>query len=92
MAMGPIVEECTKDYADKSIEFVTFDFTTKETTQAAAARAKALGVEGLFNENAGNTGFLLLYDTSANKVVTRLSADDSTEGWHAAIDNALGGA
>lgn len=87
--MGPIVKECTEDYADKSIEFVTFDFTTKETKEAAKVKAKDLGVEGVFDENFGRTGFLLLYDTSTKKVIKRLSADDGTDGWHAAIDNGL---
>lgn len=89
--MGPIVAECAKDYADKSIAFVTFDFTDGETKKAAAAAAKKYQVEELFNKRAPGTGFVLLYDTANKRVLTTLSARNNSEEWHAAIDTALGG-
>ena len=88
--MGPIVKECEKDYADKSVEFVTFDFTSQETTAAAEAKAKELGVEQIYADKAPKTGFVLLYDTAAQKTVGTLSAQQSTEQWQVAIDDVLG--
>lgn len=88
--MGPILEQCAEDYAGKSIEFITFDFTTGETRQRAVADADAHGVRSVFDEYDNKTGFLLLYDTGKKKVVERLSADDGSEGFHAAIDRHLG--
>lgn len=89
--MGPIVKECTTDYADKSIKFVTFDFTSDEGTATAAATAKELGVESIYSEHEKKTGFLLLYDTESKKVLTKLSAKQDSAAWHAAIDKGLAG-
>lgn len=88
--MGPIVKQLSGDYADKSIKFVTFDFTTDETKAAAKKAAAEMGVAGLFAENAPNTGFLLLYDTKEQKVVTKLNAGDDDAKWRSAIDSVLG--
>jgi len=89
--MGPIVEECVRDYADKAVTFVTFDFTTEQSTAAAQTAAKQLGVEKLYAEHAPSTGYVLLYDARAGKLLTRLSAAQTSEQWHAAIDRGLSG-
>ena len=88
--MGPIVKQLAGDYADKSIKFVTFDFTSDETTAAAQAAAAEMGVAGLYSENAPKTGFLLLYDTKNQKIVTKLNARDDDATWRKAIDGVLG--
>jgi hypothetical protein len=88
--MGPIVKKLAGDYADKSIKFVTFDFTSDETTAAAKAAAEEMGVAGLYAKNAPKTGFLLLYDTKNQKIVTKLKASDDDATWRKAIDGVLG--
>jgi len=88
--MGPIVKEVAAAYTDKSIEFVTFDFTTDEGKEKARADATAYGINQLFVEHAYKTGYLLLVDTGSGKVVGRLSANDDAAAWRAAIDKALG--
>lgn len=87
--MGPIVKQLAGDYQDKSIKFVTFDFTNDETKAAAKKTAADMGVSGLFAEHAPKTGFLLLYNTKEQKVVTKLSAGDDETKWRSAIDEAL---
>ena len=88
--MGPIVKQLASEYQDKSIKFVTFDFTSDETKAAAKKAAAEMGVAGLYSENAPNTGFVLLYDTKEQKVVTKLSAGDDETKWRGAIDGVLG--
>ncbi len=89
--MGPIVKEMSNAYAGKSIEFVTFDYTTKEAKATAVATAKRLGVETIYTKNRG-TGFLLLVDTKSGKVLARLTAETKPAEWRAAIDKGLAGA
>lgn len=88
--MGPIVDECKRDYAGKSIKFVTFDFTTADTKARSKAAARANGVGNIYKSKGPGTGFVLLYDTESKKVVATLSMRNSIEEWHAAIDQALG--
>lgn len=89
--MGPIVKQLKGEYADKSIKFVTFDFTSDETKAAAKKAAAEMGVAGLFAENAPKTGFLLLWDTKEQKVIAKLNASDDEVTWRSAIDGVLGG-
>jgi hypothetical protein len=88
--MGPIVKQLEGEYADKSIKFVTFDFTSDETRAAAKKAAAEMGVAGLFAENAPKTGFLLLWDTKAQKVIAKFNASDDEATWRSAIDGVLG--
>ena len=88
--MGPIVKQLTGDYADKSIKFVTFDFTSDDTTAAAKSAAEEMGIAGLYAKHAPKTGFVLLWDTKKQEVVTKLSAGDDDAKWRTAIDGALG--
>jgi len=89
--MGPIVAEVSKSFADKSVKFVEFNFTTDETKKQALADAKALGVEGTYNKNAPKNGFALVYDTKKQKVLRRLSAEQDAAAWSKEITKDLGG-
>ena len=87
--MGPIAKTTQEKFADKSIQFVTFDFTSDETKAAAEAEAAKLGVAELYGENAPKTGFALLYDTTNKKVITKLSAKQNADEWAAVIEKAF---
>lgn len=69
-----------------------FDLTSEDTTTAAVAAAKDLGVEQVYGDHAPKTGYVLLFDTASKKVVGKLTKVLSSEEWHAEIDKALGGA
>jgi hypothetical protein len=88
--MGPIVEKLSKAYEGKSIQFVKFDFTSAETTKAAAAKAEELGVSELYKGFEKKTGFVLLYNARTKKLVARLTRRDDEKAWTKAIDKALG--
>lgn len=88
--MGPIAKQAKTDYAGKSVAFVTFDFTSDETTAAADTAATEHGVDKVYTDNKKKTGFLLLVDSTSGEVVGKLSAKDDIKAWHAALDKALG--
>ncbi len=88
--MGPIAKQAESNYADKGVTFVTFDFTSDDTTAAAKAAADKYNVAELYAEKAPGTGFCLIVDASSGEVVTKLSARNGIDEWNAAIDKALG--
>lgn len=88
--MGPIVEQCHSETADKSVTFVKFDFTSDETTAAAKAAAAKHGVESVYSDNEKKTGFMLLIDKTSGEVVGKLTPKDDVAACKAAIDKALG--
>lgn len=88
--MGPIVKECQDKLSGRPIAFVTFDFTSDETTAASKRKAEEYGVAELYAEHAPNTGFVLLYDTETKQVVQKLGANQQVAEWMSIIDNALG--
>ena len=89
--MGPIATEVASSFADKSVKFITFDFTSDATKKKALADAEALGVAGTYSKNAPQTGFALVYDTKTQKVVSRLSAAKDAAQWSAVLTKRLGG-
>ena len=89
--MGPIAKEVASSFSDQSVRFVTFDFTTEESKHKGEAEAKALGVAGIYAENAPNTGFALVYNTKAKKVVGKLTAGEDASQWGAELKKALSG-
>lgn len=78
-AIDPKLKEARQSLAGKSVLFVTFDMTDGKTKKQTAMLANALHLEDYFNENAGKTGFLLVIDAKNNKVVDRITKNDSTE-------------
>jgi len=90
--MGPIATEARDKYDDDaSVKFVTFDFTSDETTAASAAKAEALGMAELYAANAPKTGFALVVNAESKEVIGTFSAKNAAPEWNAAIDGALEG-
>ena len=87
--MGPIVKQAAKDYSDKPVAFVTFDFTSKETTAAAKAAAAKYDVEELYAANERRTAFVLIVDAASGKVIKKITSRDKIAEYHKAIDTAL---
>ncbi len=88
--MGPIVKEVASSFEGKSVRFVNFDFTSDETKKAAKEAAAALGVTGTFDKYAPNTGYALIYDTKAQKVLTKLKSDKDVAAWTKVLNEKLG--
>lgn len=59
----------TQDYG----KHVRLDFTDDETTAQALALAQELGIEGIYDEYAGQTGFVLVLDTERSRVLAKIS-------------------
>lgn len=76
VAMGSSFEDLQSKFKDDNIEFVKFDFTTKETTAKAASKAKQIGISNIFEKNQ-RTGFILIIDNSTKKVLYKLTKHDN---------------
>lgn len=67
---------------------VVFDFTNDETTAAAEVEARRLGLEPVFHEYSGATGFVVIFDGRAREVAAEVSGRDF-DAYRTAIDAAL---
>jgi molybdopterin synthase catalytic subunit len=74
-------------YAGRA-HFVVFDFTNDATTASAAAEAKRLGLEPVFHEYSGATGFVVVFDGRTREVTAEIGGRDF-EAYRAAIDAAM---
>jgi hypothetical protein len=71
---------------------VVFDFTNQATTDASRAEAGRLGLEKVFDENAGWTGTILVLDGRTKDVTASIHGSRDFAEYRAAIDAALRGA
>ncbi|MDD9897829.1 MAG: thioredoxin family protein [Candidatus Melainabacteria bacterium] len=82
---APIFEKVAKDYVrNKKICFMTFDLTTKETTDQAKKIAEELNIERIFNENK-HTGEVLFVDLKDRKVLSTLVLERDQQVYHKLI-------
>ena len=74
-------------YAGRA-HLVVFDFTNDETTAAAEVEARRLGLEPVFHEYSGATGFVVVFDGRKREVTAEVGGRDF-EAYRAAIDAVL---
>jgi thiol-disulfide isomerase/thioredoxin len=74
-------------YAGRA-RLVVFDFTNDETTATAAVEARRLGLERMFDEYSGATGFVVVLDGRTREVTSEVGGRDF-EAYRAAIDTAI---
>ena len=75
-------------YAAKA-NLLVFDFTTDTTTAASRARARELGLEGVFDEFDGTTGLVLVVEGRTKNVRHVLDGSRELAEYRAAIDDVL---
>jgi hypothetical protein len=71
------------------VKLVVFDLTNEATTTASRNRAKRLGLENFFEENAHSTGTIAVLDGRTKKVIAEISGSRDFAEYRAAIDAAL---
>ena len=69
--------------------FVVFDFTNQATTETSRAKAKRLGLEKFFDENAGWTGTIAILDGRSKDVVKLIHGSRDFDEYRSAIDTTL---
>jgi len=91
-AMGPVFEEMQAKFDQEPVLYVEFDQTREFGRKQSAYMAGALGLDGVWMENGGKTGFVLLVDATTKEVMQRLSHEQSLKEMGAALQEAVGGA
>ena len=71
MALQPKLE-------GKSVEWVSFDFTSDATKAASKAKAAELGLAEIYNKNQA-TGFVLLVDAESKESVAKLTSRQTSD-------------
>jgi thiol-disulfide isomerase/thioredoxin len=71
---------------------VAFDFTNEATSAASKAEATRLGLDKVFEENAGWTGTVLVIDGRTREVTAAIHGSQDFAEYRTAIDTALGAA
>lgn len=87
--MNPKLDNIMPEFKDHAVLFTKFNMTDEFTTQQAGFFAQKLGLSGLFEENKGQTGYMLLLDAETHEVLKRLTSDQSEEELIADIKSTL---
>lgn len=77
--LDPKLEEIKPQFEGQSILFTQFDMTNDFTIDQSEKLAGMLGLDGLFKEHEGSTGYMVLLDAQTNEVLTTLKHDQSKE-------------
>lgn len=91
-AMGPVFEELQAKYDQEPVLYVEFDQTREFGKRQSAYMAQAIGLDTVWAEHGGKTGFVLLIDATTKKVMQRLSHEQGLKQMGAALQDAVANA
>jgi len=91
-AMGPIFEELQAKYDQEPVLYIEFDQTREFGRKQSAYMANALGLDSMWAENGGKTGFVLLIDATTKEVLQRLSHERNLKQMGTALQDAVAAA
>lgn len=86
--LEPRLDDVWPEYEDADIERVRFDFTLPHRAPMRA-RAVEAGIEALYNQLEGRTGFLVLMDRETGEVLETITTEYDREDIGAALDRWL---
>lgn len=89
-AMAPAYSEVQRQFADKDVLFVTFDFTDEGTKHQSKLLAHALGLEKVFADNQ-KSGKVLLLEPKSKAIRGKLTKAHSAQVMGSVIDGVLSG-
>lgn len=88
-AMGPVFEELQAKYDQEPVLYVVLDQTREFDRTQSQFMANAMGLDSVWEEHGGKTGFVLLIDASTKEVVQRLSYEQNLKQMGAALKDAV---
>lgn len=88
-AMGPVFEELQAKYDQEPVLYLEFDQTREFDRRQSAFMAHTLGLERVWDEHGGTTGFVLLIDPESKRVLKRLGHEQNLKQMGAAIQETL---
>jgi len=89
-AMGPVFSELQQKHEELPVLYVELDQTTKSRKRQAAFLAKVMGMDQVWKEHGGKTGFILLIDAKTKRVVEKLTKDQNLKQMGASLQKAVG--
>lgn len=87
--LDPKIDAVKKEFAGEPVLFTRVDQSNDFTKHQSSLHAAQLGIHGVYAEQEGKTGYMLLISTSDNSVAGRITRDQSEEEIKAAIQEAL---
>jgi len=87
--MGPVFEEMQAKFDQEPVLYVTLDQTRDFDRKQSMYLTHAMGLDGVWEENGGKTGFVLLIDAGTRKVVQKLSHEQNLKQMGAALQEAV---
>jgi thiol-disulfide isomerase/thioredoxin len=88
--LDPKLQAVKKEFVDQPILFTRLDLTDDATKHQAALLAGLTGLDAIYAEHAGKTGFMLLIDAKDRKILGKLVKTQSEDELKAEIKKALG--
>jgi len=88
-AMAPAYAELQKGVGDEPVLFVKLDQTDDFEKRQAQYLAHALGMEKVWSQHGGKTGFALLIDAETKEVLGRLTRSDDADAMRSAVEEAV---
>lgn len=87
--LDPKLQKIEPEFENKGILFTRFDMTDDFTTEQSAMLARLLGLNDLFKEHEGRTGYMVLLDAETHEVLKTLKHDKSEEELKGEIESVL---
>lgn len=75
--LDPKLKAVRPEFEQGKILFVRFDFTNERTSHQSSMLAQALGVGGLYEKNAGKTGYVALVDRASGQTIEKITKEHS---------------
>jgi len=88
-AMGPVFEELQAKHDQEPVLYIEFDQTREFGKRQSAYMADAMGLDEVWAEHGGKTGFVLLIDATTKRVMQRLSHEQNLKQMGAALSDAV---
>jgi len=87
--MGPVFEELQAKYDQESALYVVFDQTRDFERRQSEYLASAMGLDRVWAEHGGKTGFVLLIDAETRQVIDKLTHQQGLKDMGGALQRAV---
>ena len=77
--LEPKLNDVKREFEGRGVFFTRFDMTDDFTIEQSSLYASWVGLEDIFRDNEGRTGYMLLIDPSSKKVLAKLVKTQSTD-------------
>jgi len=91
-AMGPVFEEMQAKFDQEPVLYIELDHTRQFDRRQSTYMAHSLGLDSVWEDNGGKTGFILLVDATTKTVLQRLTHEQGLKQMGGALQDAVANA